>query len=798
MDAQPIYLNVPYAEKKAASDLGAKWDKTKKSWYIGAGSKLELFARWMHVPEALDPIREFRDFAAQSGLVLDGDEPYADGQWHYVRVEDAKPNEKKSGAYKLSLDGKPNGFVKNFKNVSLGGPWKLEGQVLSPEERKRFEENARLNRERDLAELAVKQHQAALEAQSEFLGASESADGHAYLQRKCVGVFGVRAAGRKLLVPLRDLDGNITSLQGIYETGDVPKSYTKNGKKAGCFHVIGELAGAEAVLFAEGYSTGASLFMATGYPVVVTFDSGNMPVVGKALSEQLPAETVKVWCGDNDVHYIERAERKLREKGLESLLDKPLVVDGKRHSVDSAWYEFSQTDGAHGLTRLLGKAGMGNTTIISWTIHNAGKEKSLEAHSLVPNSVVCMPVFSDSVGLPTDFNDMHQKHGLQAVKMAVDQAVLAHKYAIHVESLKAASCKYFDQEKIKQAFNQTVLSRETVVWMGCEEFIALAKPLKVNDPARLEAVSGLIASGEKFAEVPYLKVEPHGDNGDVIVCEHEGRHRALALLAAGVKAMPVVVIAHDSMGIRWGATENRPVQIWNEGGMLTKPFPATLTFGTQSEQSSVANQKKALQAGEIIIDSVAAISGVGNDDQFRESGFFATTVANARAKTAARMIAEAARMPDKAVEILGTKDFTHQFEMGDGDTVGAILREQSRTNPLFAQAVASPGLRPHLPAPLVASAEAFLSDIGNPEQIRLGGLALYSGDLMSAVGVGKVVAVSDKLTVQSTGPDTVVIHQNDRLGEIPAVGELVRIEYRRDKTRGELCRPCEKAAAVER
>lgn len=797
MDAQPIYLNVPYAEKKAASDLGAKWDKTKKSWYVGAGSELELFARWMHVPEALDPIREFRDFAAQSGLVLDGDEPYADGQWHYVRVEDAKPNEKKSGAYKLSLDGKPNGFVKNFKNVSLGGPWKLEGLVLSPEERKRFEENARLNRERDLAELAVKQQQASLEAQSEFLGASESADGHAYLQRKGVGVFGVRVAGRKLLVPLRDLDGNITSLQGIYETGDVPKSYTKNGKKAGCFHVIGELAGAETVLFAEGYSTGASLFMATGYPVVVTFDSGNMPVVGKALSEQLPAETVKVWCGDNDVHYIERAERKVREKGLESLLDKPLVVDGKRHSVDSAWYEFSQTDGAHGLIRLLGKAGMGNTTIISWTIHNAGKEKALEAQSLVPNSVVCMPVFSDSLGLPTDFNDMHQKHGLQAVKMAVDKAVLVHQYAMHIDRLKAEACKYFDSQKIDQAFKQTALSRETVVWMDCEEFLALAKPMIVNNPARLESANSVIVAGEKFADIPYLKVGQHGGDGDVIVIEHEGRHRALALMSAGVESMPVVVVAHDNLGIRWGATEQRPTQIWNEAGTAVKPFPDTFTFGTHLEQSRLI-QGKVRQADLVIFDPLHSISGVGNDARLNESSFVVMAVANARAKEAARMITEAARLPDKAIEILGTDQFARQFEMGDGNAVDAILCEQSRSNPLFAQAVVSPGVRQYMPESILSNAQACLGEIGNPTQIRLGGLPLHPGDLMSSVGIGRVVAVSRKLTVQATGPDTVVVHQNDRLGEVPSVGELVRIEYQRDKTRGLLSKPCEKGAAVER
>jgi hypothetical protein len=152
-----------------------------------------------------------------------------------------------------------------------------------------------------------------------------------------------------------------------------------------------------------------------------------MPVVGKAFDAVLPAETIKVWCGDNDVHYIARAERKLREKGLEDLLQKPLLIDGQRHSDGATWYEFNQVDGAHGVPRLAGKAGRGDVTIIAWTIHNAGKEKALEAHALVQNSVACIPVFPDPVGLPTDFNDMHQKEGLQAIKQAVDKAVRVHK-----------------------------------------------------------------------------------------------------------------------------------------------------------------------------------------------------------------------------------------------------------------------------------------------------------------------------------------------------------------------------------
>ncbi|OKL46284.1 hypothetical protein BSR28_07015 [Boudabousia liubingyangii] len=48
-----IYLNVPYREKEAAKSLGARWDPTRKLWYVLAekvappmGPGIEPFARW--------------------------------------------------------------------------------------------------------------------------------------------------------------------------------------------------------------------------------------------------------------------------------------------------------------------------------------------------------------------------------------------------------------------------------------------------------------------------------------------------------------------------------------------------------------------------------------------------------------------------------------------------------------------------------------------------------------------------------------------------------------------------------
>ncbi len=89
----------------------------------------------------------------------------------------------------------------------------------------------------------------------------------------------------------------------------------KSARKSGLFHFIAEHEGSyqkrealaehlfssppAAIAQAEGYATGASIHQATGYPVAVAFDSGNMPHVAAALRAAFQ-EVPLLMCGDND------------------------------------------------------------------------------------------------------------------------------------------------------------------------------------------------------------------------------------------------------------------------------------------------------------------------------------------------------------------------------------------------------------------------------------------------------------------------------------------------------------------
>jgi len=42
-----VFLTVPYAEKDAAKALGARWNPTRKRWYVPDGVDNAPFAKWL-------------------------------------------------------------------------------------------------------------------------------------------------------------------------------------------------------------------------------------------------------------------------------------------------------------------------------------------------------------------------------------------------------------------------------------------------------------------------------------------------------------------------------------------------------------------------------------------------------------------------------------------------------------------------------------------------------------------------------------------------------------------------------
>jgi putative DNA primase/helicase len=127
--------------------------------------------------------------------------------------------------------------------------------------------------------------------------ARPATNAHPYLQRKAVHAFGIRQLRDMLLIPARDVHGELHTLQFI--SADGSKRFLTGGKIAGCYFAIGKPRAM--LLLAEGLSTGSTLHMATGEAVAVCFSCGNLLPVAKALRGKFPRMRLVV-CADNDAH----------------------------------------------------------------------------------------------------------------------------------------------------------------------------------------------------------------------------------------------------------------------------------------------------------------------------------------------------------------------------------------------------------------------------------------------------------------------------------------------------------------
>ena len=98
-----------------------------------------------------------------------------------------------------------------------------------------------------------------------------------------------------LLVPLRDMDGKLWSLQFIYPDGK--KLFLKDGRSTGLMHTLGDPTPTR--IIAEGFSTGASIHVATGHCVHIAFNCHNLKTVAESIRKAYP-DTDLVIASDDD------------------------------------------------------------------------------------------------------------------------------------------------------------------------------------------------------------------------------------------------------------------------------------------------------------------------------------------------------------------------------------------------------------------------------------------------------------------------------------------------------------------
>lgn len=301
-----FFIDIPFEEKdamKAAKAAGAKWDPIRKSWAAVEGSDLDALARWKVQKPELNIVAggdSLEEAGRKAGLELDW--PIMDGKIHRVRLIDGKRGAK-DGAYVGYDDGDvPRAVIWNHV-AGLRMDWcagRADRNSMKPSHRAAWAAELDLSRARREADQVADQEMAAMKAGADWESYAPFTGRHAYLERKGVEGNGARLDRQgNLVYDIRDIDGKITTLQRIPAEDGAKKLFEKNGKKMGSFHLMGEIQPGSAILLAEGIATGATLRQATGLPVVVALDAGNLMPVAKAIAQRYPDSMLAIMA-DND------------------------------------------------------------------------------------------------------------------------------------------------------------------------------------------------------------------------------------------------------------------------------------------------------------------------------------------------------------------------------------------------------------------------------------------------------------------------------------------------------------------
>lgn len=304
-------------------------------------------------------LQDFIGFLAKNNLApANSSDIIGDDKRRDFRLVSDTPKKKK-GFYKLEIEGGFGfGFAGDYRTGDYMSYHYKTNKSYTPDEIKEFKRIADAKRKKNEYARAKQHKLRAQEAKDSLLFLEDCPEDHPYLLKKGVKPHALLLSGNDIIIPMSDA-GDIVNYQTITMTGE--KMFLPDARKSGTwFKIAGDNS---KICLCEGYATGASVFEATGYTVIVCFDAGNLIVVSKIIRELMPKGELII-CADND--HAKKVQAKL---------------------------------------------------------HNTGLLKGTEAAKAI-KAKICHPPFLVSEDELSDFNDYSQVHGLAAVGAVVEGAAL--------------------------------------------------------------------------------------------------------------------------------------------------------------------------------------------------------------------------------------------------------------------------------------------------------------------------------------------------------------------------------------
>ncbi len=266
----------------------------------------------------MDAFAEFTHVLKAAGLTPG--RIIADGRIHRCPAKDEGAG-KKSGWYLLHVDGIPAGAYGDWR-TGEHHTWRARQDArLDPAEYAKNRAAIARQKAQRQAQQEAQHQKAQRNAWHYWRQAMPASPEHPYLQKKQIGVHGIRQWKGALHLPLRDTQGVLWNLQTI--TAEGVKRFLPGGRKRGLYLAIGGAID-EVLCVAEGYATAASIHEATGYPVACAFDCGNLQPVALSLREKYPDARIVI-CADDDK---ETEQRIGKNPGLDAARQAAAAVGG--------------------------------------------------------------------------------------------------------------------------------------------------------------------------------------------------------------------------------------------------------------------------------------------------------------------------------------------------------------------------------------------------------------------------------------------------------------------------------------
>jgi phage/plasmid primase-like uncharacterized protein len=406
------------------------------------------------------PVKDFMAAIERAGL-NPPESIIVDGKLHRFATNGKQDDD--SGWYVFHADGVPTGAFGDWR-TGIKQTWtgKPEQQMTASERKAHQRRMGNLKRQREEEE-KLRHVIAAQRAQQIWDAAEQASDDHPYLLSKQVGAHNVRIDGHSLIIPLRDIDDRLWTLEFIQADGT--KRFLADGKKREHFFLLGTIK--EVLCLVEGYATGASVFEATGYAVAISFDAGNIIPVAQTLRAKYPNCMIVV-CGDEDIHVdggpnIGREAATEAAIAIDGVLAMPPILSGKKT-------DFNDLATAKGIKAV------SETIDVALAAHRTGSIPSgddahLHTYPALASDPNILARFEDDV---QQCGVVGEVRGAKLLFLILVSRVLAEPVSVVVKGLSSSGKSYMTEKTLKffppsAYIAMTAMSERALVYMN-EDF----------------------------------------------------------------------------------------------------------------------------------------------------------------------------------------------------------------------------------------------------------------------------------------------------------------------------------------